>query len=193
MFHCAPRISTNSDASWHWCSWKTAGSAELWTRRCSFRSLCTKVGTSTTIAAINSHINEQVFRHKNSPKLPIPSNPQGGHWRANCSYAGLDPAATNQLCRWFWRGSKCPTKICSAVSCVMLWPGVATRRVDPGWNLPKKRGPFLCGFSLSPGCLGKSPWAELLELEAFEFANSGDSASARHTSEKFGIWLLGGR
>lgn len=30
--------------------------------------------------------------------------------------------------------------------------------------------------------LGKSPWAELLELEVFEFANSGDSASARHTS-----------
>ena len=184
MFHSARRISTISAGSWHWCPWKTARSAELWTKRCSFRSLCTKVGTSTSIAAMknSTSTNRGVFFFKPTNFLPsFPSHPSRGwgHWRANCSYAGLDPAATNQLCRWFERGSKCPTKICSAVSCVMPWP----RQGRPN---PPGGEPSVVGGAGWLGCpqlgLGKSPWAELLELEVFEFANSGDSASARHTS-----------
>ena len=58
MFHSARRISTISTGSWHWCPIKTARSAELWTKRCSFRSLCTKVGTSTS-SHEKQHINQQ--------------------------------------------------------------------------------------------------------------------------------------
>ena len=78
MFHSARRISTISAGSWHWCPWKTARSAELWTKRCSFRSLCTKVGTSTSIAAMKNStstnrgvffLSPQIFSQASHPIL----------------------------------------------------------------------------------------------------------------------------